>query len=102
MNETTVLVEIPAVVLIGKFVFLLKNGETEEFGPFTCSKYNLENSLHIKELLADKNISNTTDQLLAKEWDFIEVDMEFEEEANPEVIYSVFQYTPETNEYYNV
>ena len=85
-----------------KFVFLLKNGETEEFGPFAYSKYSLEDSLHIKELLADKKISLTTDQLYEKEWDFVEVDMEFEEDANPADFYSVFQYNPETKEYYFV
>ncbi|MFP7299000.1 hypothetical protein [Neobacillus niacini] len=74
-----------------KFVFLLKNGETEEFGPFSYSKYTLEDSLHIKDLLADKNIPITTDQLNAKEWDFVEIDMDYEKDANPEDFYSMFK-----------
>ncbi|MEH7272510.1 hypothetical protein [Neobacillus vireti] len=58
--------------------------------------------LHIKELLADKKISLTTDKLYAKEWDFVEVDIEFEEDANPEDFYTIFQYNPETKEYYYI
>jgi hypothetical protein len=83
-----VLVEIPAFKW--KFVFLLKNGKTEEFGPFSYSKYSLEDSIKIKEPLADKKISLTTDQLLAKEWDFVEIDMDYEEDANPKDFYTLF------------
>lgn len=85
-----------------KFEFLLKNGETEEFGPFSYSKYNLEDSINIKELLADKNISLTTDQLLDEEWEYVQIDMDYEEEAKPEDFYSVFQYDPKTREYYYI
>ncbi|MBU7595129.1 hypothetical protein [Metabacillus halosaccharovorans] len=85
-----------------KFKFLLKNGEIEQFGPFSYTKHNLEDSLNIKELLADKNISLTTDQLLDEEWEYVQIDMKYEEDAKPEDFYSIFQYNPETREYYYI
>ena len=85
-----------------KFEFFLKNGETEHFGPFSYSEYSLEDSLNIKKLLADKNISLTTDQLLDKEWEYVQIDMDYEEGAKPEDFYSVFQYDPKTREYYDI
>lgn len=85
-----------------EFEFLLKNGETETFGPFSYTDYNLEASKNIKELLADKRISLTTERLTDKEWDYVQIDMDYEEEAKPEDFYSVFQYDPETQEYYNI
>lgn len=85
-----------------EFEFHLKNGETEEFGPFSYSTYNLEDSINIKELLADKNISLTTDQLSDKEWSFVQIEMDYEEEAKPEDFYSIFQYDPKTREYYDI
>lgn len=85
-----------------EFEFLLENGETEEFGPFTYSKHNLESSLNIKDLLAEKNISLTTDRLLEEEWNFVQIDMDYEEGTNPESFYSIFQYDPKTGEYYDI
>jgi len=85
-----------------EFEFLLKNGESETFGPFSYTSYNLEASTKIKELLADKRISLTTDRLTDKEWDYVQIDMDYEEEAKPEDFYSVFQYNPKTKEYYTI
>ncbi len=81
-----------------KFEFLLKNGQSEEFGPFSYTEYNLEDSLNSKELLADKHISLTTERLFDKEWEFVQIDMDYEEEAKPEDFYSIFQYNPQTGE----
>ncbi|MFV2046197.1 hypothetical protein ACEWK1_02360 [Metabacillus sp. YM-086] len=85
-----------------KFEFVLKNGDTEEFGPFTYFKYNLKDSLNIKKLLADKNISLTIDQLLDEEWEYVQIDMEYEEEVKPEDFYSLFQYDPKSGQYYYI
>ncbi|MFD2212226.1 hypothetical protein [Metabacillus endolithicus] len=85
-----------------KFEFVLKNGDTEEFGPFTYFKYNLRDSLNIKKLLADKNISLTIDQLSDEEWEYVQIDMEYEEQVKPEDFYSLFQYDPESGEYYYI
>ncbi|PMC37863.1 hypothetical protein CJ195_09650 [Bacillus sp. UMB0899] len=85
-----------------KFEFLLKNGESEEFGSFTYLKDNLEDSLNIKELLAEKKISVTSDRLFDEEWDYVQIDMKYEEEAKPEDFYSIFNYDPKTGEYYYI
>ncbi len=85
-----------------KFEFVLKNGDTEEFGPFTYFKYNLKDSLNIKKLLADKNISLTIDQLSDEEWEYVQIDMDYEEEVKPEDFYSLFQYDPKSGQYYYI
>lgn len=85
-----------------KFEFVLKNGDTEEFGPFTYFKYNLKDSLNIKKLLADKDISLTIDQLSDEEWEYVQIDMDYEEEVKPEDFYSLFQYDPKSGQYYYI
>ena len=44
----------------------------------------------------------TTDRLLDEEWEYVQIDMDYEEEAKPEDFYSVFQYDPKTREYYDI
>ncbi|MCM3409712.1 hypothetical protein [Metabacillus litoralis] len=85
-----------------KFEFVMKNGDTEEFGPLTYFKYNLKDSLNIKKLLADKNISLTIDQLSDEEWEYVQIDMDYEEEVKPEDFYSLFQYDPKSGQYYYI
>nr|WP_106781328.1 hypothetical protein [Lysinibacillus timonensis] len=85
-----------------KFEFLLKNGETRVFGPFYYTKYSLEDSLNIKRLIHDKNINATTYQLSEREWEFVQVDIGYETDANVEDFYSIFQYDPQSKEYYNI
>jgi hypothetical protein len=56
----------------------------------------------IKNKIMAERIPLSTEALSEDEWDFVELDMEFEEEANPKDFYTLFQYNPETKDYYDL
>lgn len=87
---------------VWEFIFYTKEGEKEAFGPFGYSDYNLETSHAIKNKIMAERIPLSTEALSEDEWDFVELDMEFEEEANPKDFYTLFQYNPETKDYYDL
>lgn len=87
---------------VWRFYFNLKDGRVVNFGPFGYNKYGLEDSLAIKELLKEQQISWTVYNLTEKEWEYVEVDMKYDEEAKPEDFYAVFQYNPSKKEYYSI
>ncbi len=83
------------------FYFRLKDGRTIEMGDLSYNKYNLKDSLAIKKVLKDHKIPWKVYGLSEREWEFVEVDMDYEE-ADSEDFYRIFQYDPETREPYDV
>jgi hypothetical protein len=84
------------------FYFRLDGGIVIEVGPLGYNRYNLRDSLEIKEVLMEEKIPWKVYGLSEKEWDFVEVDMEIEEDANPNDFYDIFQYDPVTREPYDI
>ncbi|RDU36032.1 hypothetical protein DRW41_15705 [Neobacillus piezotolerans] len=84
-----------------EFIFYLKNGKDKVIGPFYYGNSYLGASLDIKKLIIEKRIPMSTDRISEKEWDFIEVDMEYNE-GSPEDFYTFFQFDPESKKYYNI
>lgn len=83
------------------FIFFLKNGDKEKFGSFSYSNYNLTTSLEIKNEIMEHRVSMSLDGLSDEEWSYVEIDMEYEE-GDPHDFYELFQYNPETKEYYHI
>ncbi|CAM3808385.1 hypothetical protein [Mesobacillus thioparans] len=83
------------------FYFRLQDGRTIEMGDLSYNKYNLKDSLAIKKVLKDHKIPWKVYGLSEREWEFVEVDMDYEE-ADSEDFYRIFQYDPETREPYDV
>jgi hypothetical protein len=85
-----------------RFYFKLRDGRAIDFGPFGYHKYGLDKSLEIKDLLKEKKIPWTVYNLTNKEWEYVKIDMDYEEDANPEDFYAIFQYDPDQKEYYSI
>lgn len=83
------------------FVFYLKDGKKASFGPFSYSDHNLTTSHNIKNTIMENRVSMSLDGLSDKEWSYVEIDMNYEE-GDPNDFYKLFQYNPETNEYYDI
>jgi hypothetical protein len=83
------------------FFFRHKDGRVIEIGDFSYNKYNLKDSLAIKDVLKENKIPWKVHGLTEKEWDFVEVDMDYEE-GNPKDFYAIFQYDPKTKEPYDI
>ncbi|WP_316570187.1 hypothetical protein [Neobacillus sp. YIM B06451] len=84
-----------------EFVFYLKDGTKKVIGPFLYNDYFINGSLEIKKLVMEKKIRMATDKITKEEWQFIKVDMDYEK-GNPEDFYAVFQFDPNTGEYYSI
>ncbi|CEG25729.1 hypothetical protein [Bacillus sp. B-jedd] len=83
------------------FVFYLKDGSEKRIGPFLLSNTHVNGSLDIKNVIMDKKIPMATSEITKKQWGFIKVDMEYTD-VNRDDFYKVFQYDPETNDYYSI
>lgn len=83
------------------FIFYVKDGKEERFGPFAYSEYNLHASKDIKNAIMENRVSMSLDGLSEKEWSYVEIDMEYEE-GDPNDFYEFFQYDPKTKEYYDI
>jgi hypothetical protein len=84
-----------------EYIFYLKDGSEERFGPFSYTDYHLEASHQIKGIIMKKRIAMSTDALTEKEWDFVEIDMDYED-ADRQDFYELFQYNPEKEAYYDL
>lgn len=84
-----------------EFVFYLKNGSEKRIGPFLYSNMYINGSLDIKKVIMDKKIPMSTSEITKKQWSVLKLDMEYRD-GNPDNFYKVFQYNPETKEYYSI
>lgn len=83
------------------FFFRHKDGRVIEIGDFSYNKFNLTDSLAIKDVLKENKIPWKVHGLTEKEWEFVEVDMDYEE-GNLKDFYRIFQYDPKTKEPYDI
>ncbi|MFZ2462914.1 MAG: hypothetical protein WAW77_04675 [Caldibacillus thermoamylovorans] len=84
-----------------EFIFYLKEHEPVKFSGFGYDEPSLTYSHQIKNVIMENKISMSIDSISEKEWEFLEVDME-DDEIKPDDFYKLFQYNPETNEYYDI
>jgi len=84
-----------------EYIFHLKNGGQIVYGPFGYSEYHLTVSHAIKNKIMEERLAMSSDFITEKEWGYIEVDMDYES-GDPNDFYSLFQYNPETEDYYDI
>lgn len=72
-----------------------------KFSGFGYDEPSLKYSHQIKNVIMENKISMSIDSISEREWEFLEVDME-DDEIKPDDFYKLFQYNPETNEYYDI
>lgn len=85
----------------GEFIFYLKDHEPVKFSGCGYDEPSLQYSHQIKNVIMENKIPMSIDSISEKEWEFLEVDMQ-DDEIKPDDFYKLFQYNPETNEYYDI
>ena len=87
---------------VWEFIFYLKDGEEITIGPFHYEQDTIATSLTIKDKIMQQKIAMYLDGLTDEDWQYVQSDMEVQTDVNPQDFYTLIQYNPETNEYYDM